>query len=86
MKYLQMISEANSKVAEEDNAKREEEERVVREESVKQALVLARAKAKASLPVEPVSGQMIQIAFRLPDGSRQMRNFMQTDPLSVSVE
>jgi hypothetical protein len=37
------------------------------------------------LPGEPTSGEMINIALRLPNGTRLIRNFLKNDPIKVHI-
>lgn len=63
--------EALEKADQEAVSKAEEKEK--RENFIKQ------------LPEEPKSGNLINVAFRLPNGKRLMRNFRQEDPIKVEI-
>lgn len=81
-----MIEDERKKVEDQARAKREEEQRKAQEAQQKQQLAQYREKCKAELTEEPKSGAgeaIIEVAFRLPSGTKLKRNFRQSEPVKV---
>lgn len=66
------------------------EEKEAQDQAEKAAIVKNAAEAKKAsliqeLKEEPTDGDLINVAFRMPDGTRLVRNFRQDDPIKVKL-
>lgn len=87
--YQRMIEEENRKA---DEAKRKAEEKQFEELSLQKKMISMQRRERlkketyiANLPIEPEAGDIIQIALRLPDGTRLKRNFSRSDLVEVRI-
>lgn len=80
-KYQDMIDEERRKSQEAEKERRRLEELKKKEADEKEAFERFKASCRRELQPEPTSGRLINIAFRLQDGSKLTRNFQATDPV-----
>lgn len=84
-KYLDMIHEEQKKHSEKVEKEKEETERKRKEDSIRKKAINKKKSYLSELQVEPQSGDIIKVAFRLPDATRVTRNFGRDEKAKVCV-
>ena len=82
-KFKEMIEAEKAKADLEAVAKLEAQEKALQEVIKKTEEEQKKKSFLAALTNEPAEGDLINVAFRLPNGSRLTRNFRQAEPIKV---
>ena len=82
-KYMDMIHEEQKKHSEKLEKEKEDVERKRKEDSIRKKAINKKKAYLNELQVEPQTGDIIKVAFRLPDASRVTRNFGREEKAKV---
>ena len=78
-----MIHEEQKKHSEKLEKEKEEVERKRKEDSIRKKAINKKKAYLNELQIEPQTGDIIKVAFRLPDASRVTRNFGREEKAKV---